>query len=74
MPRKSDAAVELATRKAMAAIDELADDWAKSVRLDDMAATIAGAEKPESAIVALVKLAFVEGSYRAWCASRGKTE
>ena len=55
-----------ATERALAALDEMAKEWAAKVALSNMAAVIAvkgDRHQRASAIEALVKQAFVEGAY-----------
>lgn len=57
---------EIATRKALGRLDEMADAWAERIGLDRMAATIALKDDRDSRITDLVKQAYVEGCYNAY--------
>lgn len=57
----------LRTRKALAHLDGMAEEWAREVDADGMAARIADMDDRETRIVALLKQAFVEGAYKCYC-------
>lgn len=54
---------ELATQKALAALDELAESWAEEVELARMVAAIADQDDRETRIIALAKQSLIEGAY-----------
>jgi hypothetical protein len=58
--------VDLPMRRALGRLHELAEEWAASVNLDAMAASIAILDERDTRIAALVKQGYVEGCYRAY--------
>jgi hypothetical protein len=63
--------IDVATQKALAALDQMADEWAMAIDLDHYMAN----HDPvlRSKVHALMKQAFVEGAYRCYLdAKEGK--
>jgi len=57
---------DLPTKRALGRLDEVAEEWARDIGLDNMVSAIAIKDDRESRIAALVKQGYVEGCYRAY--------
>lgn len=68
MPDKSQTTPDAATLRALAALDLMADRWARGVNLTRCIASILEHDDRESRLEAFVRQAWVEG---AWCGRRG---